>query len=317
MVIFLYGPDAYRLKQTKANIVDRYRAKHSSGVNLFYFDLTEANNLDSLENAIKSTSFFHEHKLLVCKNIFSNKATANTVAEYVSMHDLSNASDITLMAVENLSEKDLILKHKELFKFLSGKNCMVKNIENLEGAKLSEWILNEFRLRECSISNDALKNLIATVGNDSWALANEIEKLCTYKKRGDIVVADVSLLTVPRVELNIFDLIDALGVRNNKKAFELLYRELKTGRDPYYILTMIIYQFRNLLMVKDLKRQNYSESEIIKKMKLHPFVIKKTFKSPFNLGELTKIYGNLLILDIGFKQGNFNLEDSLYNLSLS
>lgn len=316
MLIFLYGPDAYRLQETKQNIIKEYLKKHSSGVNIFDFDLSDPDNLIGLLDAIKSSSFFNEHKLLVCKNVFSNKITASTAVEYITKYKLGSISDLTLMVVENFNEKDLLLKNKELFKLLAGRDGMVKNIENLEGAKLSEWVQNELSSRECSISNDALKNLIAITGNDSWALFNEIEKLTAYADGEGIGVADIDLLVSQSKELNIFDLIDAIGAQNNKKAFELLYRELKTGRDPYYLLTMAIYQFRSLIVVKDLQRQKHSESEIAAKAKLHPFVVKKALRSPFQLDQATKIYDRLLSIDTGFKMGNLNLEDSLYGLTI-
>lgn len=283
-------------------------------MNIFDFDLLNAGYLEKLLDTARSSSFFNEHKLLVCKNLFNDKITANTLVEYISKYNLHTISDLTLMAVENFSEKDLVLKHKELFRFLADKDNMVKNIEDLGSARLSEWIRNEFHLRGCSIGDEALKNLIATAGSNSWALINEIEKLCAHRRAGDIAVTDINLLVVPKVNLNIFDLIDAIGSRNNKKAFELLYRELKTGRDPYYILTMVIYQLRNLVIIKGLQRQKYSESEIAKKSKLHPFVIKKGFKSSFQFDEVVKVYGRLLSIDSGFKMGELDLENSLYGL---
>lgn len=316
MIIFLYGPDAYRLQQTKQNIIKEYRKKHSSGVNIFDFDLSDTGNLGRLLDAIKSSSFFNEHKLLVCKNLFSNKLTASTTVEYIAKYKLDNISDLTLISTENLSEKDLVFKHKELFNLLSAKSSLVKDITNLEGTKLSEWAKNEFQLRGCSIDNNALRNLTAIIGNDSWALINEIEKLTAYKNGGEVDVVAVNLLVNRPKELNVFELIDAVGSRNKQKAFELLYRELKTGRDPYYILIMVIYQFRNLVIIKDLQRQKYSESEIAKKSKLHPFVIKKGLKSSFQFDEVVKMYGRLLSIDSGFKMGNLNLENSLYGLTL-
>ena len=114
--------------------------------------------------------------------------------------------------------------------------------------------------------------------------------------------------------MNIFDLIDALGAKNRLQATELLYKELKTGRDPYYILTMAIYQFRNMLTIKDLRNRNYSEVEISKKAKLHPFVVKKALKNPFELEEALKTYGKLLAIDTSFKTGQSDLSNSLYGL---
>lgn len=316
MVIFLYGPDAYRLQQTKQNIIKEYRKKHSSGVNIFDFDLSDSNNLARLLDAIKSSSFFNEHKLIALSNAFSKKMVADEVSNMLSDYDIIQASDVTLMLTEPSNEKDLATKSGVLFKLVTDKKNMVKNFNPLDGARLAQWVQEEFKFRNCSIDHGALTKLIDTVGNDSWALTNEIEKLTAYAGKRGIGVADVDLLVNQSKELNIFDLIDAIGSQNNKKAFELLYCELKTGRDPYYILTMIIYQFRNLLTVRDLQDRGLPEAEISKKAQLHPFVVKKSLRSPFNTERSIRIYNNLLALDTGFKMGKFNLEDSLYGLLL-
>ena len=69
-------------------------------------------------------------------------------------------------------------------------------------------------------------------------------------------------------------------------------------------------------MTKDIKNRGFSEAEISRKAKLHPFVVKKALKSSIDLGEAIKTYNTLLAVDTGFKTGQANLEDSLYNLLL-
>lgn len=316
MIVFLYGSDSYRLKQVKDDLVSRYKLKYPGGINRFNFDISEQADIDLFENAIKSSSFFNEHKLIVCKNIFSKKPATELIAGHIKEQDIAHTPDITLIAVENLTEKELTAKSRELFKLLSGDKNIVKNIEPLSRAKLAEWAGKEFEARGCSIEPHALNNLINMVGNDSWAIINEIEKLTAYKT-DKITATDIQNLVHAKVDMNIFDLIDALGAKNHPKAMELLYKELKTGRDPYYILTMIIYLFRNLLTIKDLQKRSHSESEIIQKAKVHPFVVKKALKSPFQPEEATRVYSQLLALDTGFKAGQIDLEDRLCQLALN
>lgn len=317
MIIFLYGSDSYRLKQAKEDLISRYQAKYNSGVNLFSFDFSEVNDLNGVDDALRISSFFNEHKLIICRNLFSKKPTADKMAPYLKDHKISDYSDATLMVVENLSEKDLILKHKELFTLLSSKENTIKTVNSLEGVELVKWVENEFQIRGCSIKSDVLKKLIEIVGNNSWLLVNEVNKLTNYQNGGEVKTEHINLLVSQSAELNIFDLIDAVAQKNKPKAYSLLYQELKSSRDPYYILTMIIYQFRNLLTVKDLKKLGHFESEISHKSKLHPFVVKKALKSPFEIAGAVKIYGQLLALDTGFKTSKFNLEDSLYGLVFS
>lgn len=318
MIILLYGPDSYRLKQAKDSLVSRYNLKYPGGMNRFYLDLSEQLDVDQFETAVKSSSFFNEHKLIVCKNIFGRKTTAELVAGYIKEYDIAHASDITLVAVEAGAEKELTIKNKELFRLLSGDKNIVKNIEPLSGAKLAEWARKEFEARGCSIEPTALINLLNMTGNDSWAIINEIDKLAAYKA-DKITVPDIIDLVHAKVDMNIFDLIDALGAKNCPRAMELLYKELKTGRDPYYILTMVIYQFRNLLMIKDLKNRGLAESEIIQKAKIHPFVVKKIMNSSNNLTMegLRSIYQYLSLLDIRSKNGLVDLKDQLCQLALN
>ena len=69
----------------------------------------------------------------------------------------------------------------------------------------------------------------------------------------------------------------------------------------------------------DLQKRGNSQSEISSKSKIHPFVVSKLIRnlSGFRQEELVELYGKLLSFDIGFKKGNFNLEDCLYRLILT
>ena len=316
MIIFLYGSDSYRLKQAKSEFINRYQAKYASGVNIFYFDFSEINDLSSLDNALRISSFFNEHKLMVCQNLFNKKTTSDKMTAYLQNQKIFDYPDATLLVVDDLSEKELASKHKELFKLLSGKNNTVKIIHTLEGISLAKWIKQEFQDRNCLIQSDAIKKLIEIIGNTSWALINEINKLANYSNGGEIKAQQVELLTHQSTDLNIFNLIDAVAQKNKLTAYGLLYQELKSNRDPYYILTMIIYQFRNLLNIKGLQDDGYSQAEIAKKAKLHPFVVKKSSANLLKISgeELKNKYNKLLWADTSFKTGQNNLADTLFTL---
>lgn len=315
MVIFLYGPDAYRLKQAKEDIVIRYKTKFRSGINFFFIDFSEPESQSTFENAVKLSSFFNEHKLIICKNIFAKKILSEHVLRTLKNQDLTNASDITLVIAEDYSEKELSTKNKELFNILIGAKNMVKKFEPLSGAKLIEWLNKEVVLRGCHIEPKATTDLLTLTGSESWRIINELDKLSNYTNR--ITPTDIKYLINSRTDMNIFDLIDALARKDRNRAMELLYQELGTGRDPYYVLTMIIYQFRNIITVKSLINLDYSEPEIVRKSKLNPFVVKKTLKSPFKIEEAIGVYRKLLELDTGFKSGQLNLEDHLYKMTLT
>src|SRR3989344_5910124 len=280
MLIFLYGPDSYRLKQAKDGIIQRYKAKYPSGLNFFVLDISVSSSLDTLEDAIKSLSFFGEHKLIVLRNIFSKKTQAEAILKQIHNYNIMSVKDLTLLVAEDSQGKDLAIKNPELFKLLSSRDSLVKNIEPLQGKELGEWIRQEFSYRNCVVDSTAINKLVSIAGNDTWRLSNEIQKLSGYKNIEKITGTDVDALVIKNIDMNIFNLIDAIAQKNQSNALKLLYQEIKTGQDPYYILTMIVHQFRYILIAKDLHKQGYSEGEISRKTKLHPFVVKKSINNP-------------------------------------
>ena len=317
MIIFLYGPDSYRLKQNSQIVLNNYRKKHPGGV-FYKFDLADNGEILKVEDAVKSGSLFGDVKLIVIKNVFSDKTVSDRIGELIKTQNLLKEKDTVLLFVENQDGKELV-KNKNLFNLLANKENTVRNTDYLEAEGLKKWIKNEFVLRKCSIEPDVVRELVTTVGNDSWALANEIDKLCNFKISASIKKEDVALLGFKKVDLNIFDLVDAIAEKNKAKAYEILFKEIKNSRDPYYLLTMFVYGFRNLLAVKDLSDRGMSLNEITKKAKLHPFVAKKTYQSAgkFSLAELKNIYGCLLKMDPRSKEGTVNLLDSLFEFVLS
>jgi len=175
----------------------------------------------------------------------------------------------------------------------------------LKPFELEKWIRDKAIERKGRIDPQAVKILASYVGPDLWQMSAEIEKLILYKGKDLIKPADVELLVKAKLDNNIFNLVDALGNRELKKASRKLEELLKGGEPPLYILTMIIYQFRNILLVKDLLARGKGKSEIAKEIKLHPFVLQKTFAQAenFSLGQLKKIYQYLVDTDLAIKTG--------------
>ncbi len=322
MIIFLYGSDGYRLKQNTEKVIDSYTKKYQSGLNLFEFDFSENENTDNLEKSIKSVSFFNEFKLLIIKNFFGRKNTVSKISELIKAWDIANVKDIILLAVENQKESDIVSKNKELFKVLVQDKNMVRAFEPLAGSRLSDWVEKEFNSRGKTIDAAATAKLIGLAGNNSWNLTNEIEKLANYAAgMGQNIIKEknMAILVSSKVNLSIFDLIDAIAAKNRVLSLELLYKELKTDRDPHYILSMISYQFRNLMLMKSLSSKNLPAQSVISKSGLHPFAARKISKNidKFGEDELKKIYNTLAELDIRSKSGIIDLSDSLSKFVLA
>ena len=272
-------------------IVERYKKIHKSGLNLKYFD-----DFGDFKNEIKQTSMFKEKKLAVLPNLFLNPEFKEKFLE--GMKDFLKSDDIILVYQEGEFNKN-----DSLFKLLKEK-AKSQEFELLTGQKLKSWIKKEFEKYKTKIDSKILEMLIEYVGNDLWRQSNEIRKLALFKQKKMVEVKDVKLLVKPKIETDIFKTIDAVAEKDKKGALNLLHKHLEKGDSPLYILAMINYQFRNLLMVK---------SSDMSKIKIHPFVLKKSYyqSQKFTLEELKKIYQKIFQVDLDIKTGKIEPELAL------
>ena len=308
MIIFLYGPDTYRSQQKLNEIIEHYQKVHKSGLNLRYFDgdSEKSLNFQDFRNEIETASMFREKKLLVLKDIFSNK---DFQEEFLKQREkFVNSGNIIL-----IYERKQADKKSPFFKFLQ-KNSESQEFEPLEGPKLSSWIKKEFKQYNSKTDSEALAKLIEYVGNDLWRMSNEIRKLASYKK--EIGIKEIELLVRSKIETDIFKTIDAIAQKNKKQALILLHKHLEKGDSPLYLLSMINYQFRNLLVIKDLIEKHNPYNLILKKSGLHPFVVKKSYyqSQKFTLQELKKIYQKIFQVDLNIKTGRIEPETALHLL---
>jgi len=221
---------------------------------------------------------------------------------------LISSEDIILII-----EKSVISANDSLFKTLK-KKAKCQEFKPLEGEKLKHWTKKEFERYETKIKPRALEKLIEFVGNDLWRLSNEIKKLVSFKQKNSQVQAeDVNVLIRPKIETDIFTTIDCIAQNNKKRAIELLKKHLEKGDSPLYLLSMINFQFRNLLIIRDLIDQNTSFYLISQKANLHPYVVKKSYPlaKKFKLSELKKIYQKIFEVDLNIKTGKIEPETAL------
>lgn len=301
MIIFIYGEDTYRLKEKTREIVEEYRKVHKNGLSLKFVDFSkDESDIDSLKNDMRQVSMFKEKKLIVIGNPFLNIDIEKKVLEEAKNY--AKSSDLFLFFNEGE-----VKKSSSLFKFLV-KNAKCQEFSLLKGLKLKNWAEKQFILFKSKVNPIALQKLLFYTGNDLWRLNNEIKKLSSFKLKSEVNPDDVGLLVRANIETDIFKTIDALAQKDKKTALSLLHRHLSKGDSPLYILSMISYQFRNLIVVKDLIERGNPYNLIVKKSGLHPYVVKKNYyQAPlFTTSELKKIYQKIFKADLDIKTGRIN-----------
>ncbi len=324
MIIFLYGEDTYRSREKLHEIIASYQKIHKSGLNLKYFLGTEI-SFDALKDELRQTSMFKEKKLIILVDIFSNSEFKERFLESGKSPNKFWLGDENIIL---FYEQNSVPKEDPLLLFLK-KYSQSQEFQPLGGQKLESWVKKEFENYGAKIEERVLDKLIDFVGNDLWQMANEIKKLVSYRaprQRGEggkenevlfdhkkgvrIELEDVELLVRPKIETDIFETIDAIASKDKKRALKFIKAHLERGDSPLYLFSMIVFQFRNLLMVKDLIERNLPSYFLTG---LHPFVIKKSIllSNKFRFLELKKIYQKIFQIDIDIKTGKIEPEIAL------
>jgi DNA polymerase-3 subunit delta len=178
------------------------------------------------------------------------------------------------------------------------------------GRDMVTWINNQAKKMDGQISPAAAQVLAMAIGNDTQLAHNELEKLFTYVNRQRIVgTEDVELLTAPVIRESIFEMADAIGRRDSRRALDALH-DLLIESSMEELTGMIIRQFRLLLITKEALNTSMTVTEMSGLVKLPAGIVEKyiTQARGYSLPELKGIYQRLLTLDITNKTSQMSPE---------
>jgi len=295
MIYLIFGEDTFRANRKLKEIVQRYRKIHKSGLNLKILDLKEK-SFEDFKRDFDFSPMFYEKKLLILKNASQNQQFKEKFLKEIEKFEKSK--EIIFFFEEGQIKKDPFFEEIK-------KHGKFQEFKLLDRKSLKIWIKEEFKRYGVKVKEGAIEKMIFLVGNDLWRMSEEIKKLVAFKKRKSVEEKDVEILVSPSLELDVFKTIDAISLKNKKLAFKLLHSHLKKGEKPAILFSLLKYQFRNLIEIKDLIEKGEKISQIKSKLNLHPFLLEKILKisQKFKIEELKKIYQKIFNFDLAIKTG--------------
>ena len=209
-------------------------------------------------------------------------------------------------------------QRRRLFKALKEKGRVVE-FTFLKARDLVRWLEKEARLAGKTIAPAAAELLVQRVGNSLFILKNELEKAIAYAgERKEIREEDIRRLTVPLVEENIFQVVDAIGQRHVTSALAGIRELLAKGQPGPAILAMVARQFRLILQGQELMGKAGPGEDLAGLLGVHPFVARKVLAQMHNFtrDQVLVILNKLLELDRGIKRGRMEFYPGMEMLLL-
>lgn len=263
-VYLLYGEEAYLKKQYKDKLSNAMVAPDDT-MNYAYYE-GKGVNVKEIVDLAETLPFFAERRLIIMENTGFFKNATPELADYIKEMPESTS----MIFIE--SEVD---KRGKLYKAVQSKGRVVE-LGRQDEATLLRWIFGSVKREGKQIAESTVRHFLTKVGTDMENIQKELEKLFCYTMEKDtITVEDVETICTTQITNQIFDMVNAVADKQQRKALDYYYDLLALKEPPMRILFLLARQFKLLLEVKTLDKQGYARKDIASKTGLHPFVVGK------------------------------------------
>lgn len=275
-VVLIYGEDEFAVKQRARQLFDQW-SKELGGSDHEIIDAQAGNSsealkaLSRLRESLQTLPFFGSGKAVWLQNctFLGDERTANAQAVSESLTDL--AQELKTFVWDNvrfLVSAGKVDRRKTFYKTLE----KLGTVEGFAGWSVDDkdwmmeaeaWGRKELRARQKEISDEALAQLISSVGPNSRQLASEVEKLALYVGEAkEISVDDVSVIATRNKQARAFALGDALGERDLPRLLRCLDQELwelksDSKGSEIRLLYGLISKVRVMLFLKEMLREKW------------------------------------------------------------
>lgn len=260
----LYGEERYLRRQYR----DRLRKALCGDGGTMNTHFYEGKNLPLGEiiDLAETMPFLADRRVIFITDSGLFKSGGEQLAEYLQ----SPCETAFFLFAE--SEVD---KRSKLYKTVQSKGYAAEFAAQDENT-LKRWVAGTLAKEGKRVTENTVLLLLSKTGTDMENIRMELEKLICYcMDRTVVAPEDVEAVCTTRASSHIFDMINALAARQQKRALELYYELLALKEPPMRILFLIARQCNMLLQTKELKSRGCDNRTIGSKIGVAPFIAGK------------------------------------------
>jgi DNA polymerase-3 subunit delta len=251
-------------------------------------------------------------RLVVVEGVERWKATdAETIAAYLA--EPVPGAVLALVAEEPLKGSALA--------GLVAKAGQVLAYEAPKPRDLPGWVRVRFEDLGTKVDLEAARALVEIVGEDTSALAAEVDKVAAWAGGEPVSRREVELLAVPAHEASAWAVTDAWGARDLPRALTACHEDLERGVEPFLVAVRVAAQVGLVRSAQALADEGLNARDIAKRLRKHEFRVRKalTHAENYSRDELDTAVVRLAELDAALKgasrlAGELELERALVEL---
>jgi len=293
-VYYFFGEDSYNLTFALHTLEEVF-----TPLLLSEFDketiYSEDRSITDILGLATSFPFGSEKKLIIVREAEKIrdkkplKNYADTPAEFTVLALFHNGS------ITNLKS--------EPFKTLAENNFLFESKE-LKGRNLIDWLISAATEKGKKLSEENAQVLVDIAGENRSMLEDQLEKICVYlNKEKEITIESIQKVSSELKQFNIFDLQNAIGLKDKSKALNVANNLLDNGAEPTFIISMLTRYFIGLAKITELKTKNISVQEAARIVGTHHFYYPGYVKARtlYSDQKLVEVFRALLKADVSVK----------------
>lgn len=293
-VYYFFGEDAYNLSFTLHALEEAFQP-----LLLSEFDketiYSEDRSINDILGLATAFPFGSEKKLIIVKEAEKIKDKkplkeyATSPAEFTVLAFFHNGS------ITNLSS--------EPFKTLDA-NEFLFEAKELKGKNLIDWLISIAEEKDKKLSEENAQVLVDIVGESRNMLEVQLEKICIFvNTQKEVTIESIQQVSSELKQFNIFDLQNAIGLKDKSKALTVANNLLDNGAEPTFIITMLTRYFTGLAKITELQSKNTPVQEAARIVGTHHFYYPNYLKARnlYSDQKLVEVFRALLKADVSVK----------------
>lgn len=310
MIIFVYGSDSYRSRGKVRELIEAFKKKHDpTGLNTVRLDAAKTST-DELRANLNTPGFLSKRRMAVVDGFLGVKRSKEEVEDAIAL--LRGHAPETVVVLWDDLPADKVAASQIVKTFAGRPNSEVVTypFDPLTPRELQAWLQSEIKNRGIVVEPLAFE-LLANAGSDLWQQSGNLDKLAAYAAGRPVLARDVELLVRRPVEENIFACMDAVAERDLPRAASAIRAERAAGVEDAQLFSMLIRQFRLLLIVQSYESESGgARATMAKELGMHPFVAGKIAAQArgFSSADVRSRFDQLFTLDRDIKIGRLTHE---------
>lgn len=234
----------------------------------------DQSEITDIFNSANTLAFTSKHRIIVIRDI--DKFTSEE--KELILKYLKSPSSFSTLVLESQSQNTN--------KFLEDISRLTRVVrcKTLGNGDINLWIKKEFQASGKKISPQSVDTLRELVGNDLYALKNDIDKLVAFVGgAGEVTEKHIEALIGESRYRTAFELLDLVLKKKINSGLSYVSGLLETEK-PHRILSLLAWQFRNFIKVKT-SGDKMSLKDASRILNSNPAIAKKTLEASRNFTE--------------------------------